>query len=43
MSAPFCAVRAAHPYEEVAYDLFPLRMTHQGIGSGFVGRMVEAH
>jgi len=31
------AMTAAHPYEEVAYDLYPLANAHQGIGSGLVG------
>ena len=31
------ALRQAHPYEEVAYDLIPLSNTHPGIGSGMVG------
>ena len=31
------AMNAAHPYEEVAYDLIPLDNAHQGIGSGLVG------
>jgi dinuclear metal center YbgI/SA1388 family protein len=31
------AMKAAHPYEEVAYDLFPLANAHAGIGSGMVG------
>lgn len=31
------AMIAAHPYEEVAYDLYPIVNSHQGIGSGLVG------
>lgn len=31
------ALLAAHPYEEVAYDLVPLSNTHQQVGSGLVG------
>jgi dinuclear metal center YbgI/SA1388 family protein len=31
------AMHAAHPYEEVAYDLYPLVNQHPGIGSGLVG------
>lgn len=31
------ALKAAHPYEEVAYDLVPLANVHPGIGSGVVG------
>lgn len=36
------AMIAAHPYEEVAYDLVPLANTHPGIGSGLVGELAEA-
>lgn len=36
------AMMAAHPYEEVAYDLYPLLNQHQGIGSGLVGEWDEA-
>ncbi len=36
------AMIAAHPYEEVAYDLVPLANTHPGIGSGLVGELPEA-
>ncbi len=35
--AVLAAMRAAHPYEEVAYDLYPLVNRHPGIGSGLVG------
>ena len=31
------AMRSAHPYEEVAYDLLPLANRHPGIGGGLVG------
>jgi dinuclear metal center YbgI/SA1388 family protein len=40
--AILAAMRAAHPYEEVAYDLVPLLNRHQGIGSGAVGELPEA-
>jgi dinuclear metal center YbgI/SA1388 family protein len=33
------AMLAAHPYEEVAYDVYPLRNTHQGIGAGAIGEL----
>lgn len=33
------AMKAAHPYEEVAYDLVPLANRHQGIGSGIAGTL----
>lgn len=35
------AMRAAHPYEEVAYDLVPLLNTDQHTGSGMVGEWEE--
>jgi hypothetical protein len=35
------AMIAAHPYEEVAYELVPLANTHPGIGSGLVGELAE--
>lgn len=33
------AVRSAHPYEEMAYDLYPLKNTGPAIGLGRVGRL----
>jgi dinuclear metal center YbgI/SA1388 family protein len=36
------ALRTAHPYEEVAYDVVELANTHPGIGSGLVGELPEA-
>jgi hypothetical protein len=36
------AMLAAHPYEEVAYDLVPVSNTHRGIGSGVIGELAEA-
>jgi dinuclear metal center YbgI/SA1388 family protein len=36
------ALLAAHPYEEVAYDVVNLANSHQGIGSGLVGELAEA-
>jgi dinuclear metal center YbgI/SA1388 family protein len=36
------AMIAAHPYEEVAYDLVPLVNVHNGIGAGLVGELEEA-
>jgi hypothetical protein len=36
------ALRTAHPYEEVAYDVVDLVNTHPGIGSGLVGELPEA-
>ncbi|HVS96919.1 MAG TPA: Nif3-like dinuclear metal center hexameric protein, partial [Puia sp.] len=35
------AMIAAHPYEEVAYDLIPLANAHPGVGSGLVGELPE--
>jgi len=32
----------AHPYEEPAYDIFPLLNDFQQVGSGLVGELVEA-
>jgi len=31
------AMLGVHPYEEVAYDIFPLENKHQQIGSGLIG------
>lgn len=31
------ALLKAHPYEEVAYDIYPLNNNHNGIGSGMTG------
>lgn len=33
------AMRQAHPYEEVAFDLYPLANTYQEVGSGLVGEL----
>lgn len=35
------ALKAAHPYEEVAYDIFTMENVHQGIGSGIVGELAN--
>ena len=35
------ALIAAHPYEEVAYNIFTLNNIHQDIGSGLVGELPE--
>jgi dinuclear metal center YbgI/SA1388 family protein len=35
------ALRSAHPYEEVAYDIVPLSNKHPGIGSGMIGILPE--
>ena len=36
------ALLAAHPYEEVAYDIHPLANVHPGIGAGAIGVLPEA-
>ena len=36
------AMKAAHPYEEVAYDILPLENAHQQIGAGIVGELPAA-
>lgn len=33
------ALKNAHPYEEVAYDLIPLDNTYQGLGAGIIGEL----
>ena len=35
------ALKAAHPYEEVAYDIVALSNQHPGIGSGIIGELPE--
>jgi dinuclear metal center YbgI/SA1388 family protein len=35
------AMIAAHPYEEVAYDLVSLANTHPDVGSGLIGELAE--
>ena len=41
-SSVLTALRLAHPYEEVAYDLTALSNTHPSIGSGLIGELPEA-
>ncbi len=36
------ALKQAHPYEEVAYDIYPLANIHHQIGAGMVGNLPEA-
>jgi dinuclear metal center YbgI/SA1388 family protein len=36
------ALRNAHPYEEVAFDIVTLTNPHPGIGSGMIGQLPEA-
>lgn len=33
------ALKAAHPYEEVAFDLIPLKNADQRVGSGLIGQL----
>jgi dinuclear metal center YbgI/SA1388 family protein len=35
------ALHSAHPYEEVAYDIYPLDMEHPQVGSGLIGELDE--
>ena len=35
------AMKAVHPYEEVAYDVINLANNHQGIGSGVIGNLAK--
>lgn len=40
-SAVINSMQAVHPYEEVAYDIFPLENKHQQIGLGVVGELTN--
>jgi dinuclear metal center YbgI/SA1388 family protein len=40
-SQVLAAMLAAHPYEEVAYDVVTLDNAHQGIGAGMIGELPE--
>lgn len=33
------ALKKAHPYEEVAYDVYPISNQYQKVGSGMIGRL----
>lgn len=35
------ALRNAHPYEEVAYEIIPINNLHQEIGAGMVGMLLQ--
>lgn len=35
------ALQEAHPYEEVAYDIYPLENHHPQVGSGMIGRLSQ--
>ena len=37
------AIKAAHPYEEVAYDIIALDNLNQGVGSGLIGELPEPY
>jgi len=39
--AILAALTAAHPYEEAAFDVYPLANAHNGIGSGLMGEWDE--
>ncbi len=41
LSSVISSMLAAHPYEEVAYDMYQLQNIHQNVGSGVVGDLVE--
>lgn len=36
------ALRTTHPYEEPAFDLYPLDNRHPGVGSGMIGELDQA-
>ncbi len=36
------AMLEAHPYEEVAYDIFAMENTHNSVGAGLIGQFEEA-
>ncbi|MEN7548585.1 Nif3-like dinuclear metal center hexameric protein [Rapidithrix thailandica] len=40
--ALIAALKQAHPYEEVAYDIYPLLNNNGAIGSGMIGTLPEA-
>ena len=40
-AAVLAALRQAHPYEEVAYELVKLENQHQDVGAGLVGELPE--
>lgn len=35
------ALLTAHPYEEVAYDIFTMENVHNGIGAGIIGELPD--
>lgn len=36
------ALKEAHPYEEVAYDIYPLKNEHGQVGAGMIGSLDES-
>jgi dinuclear metal center YbgI/SA1388 family protein len=40
-SAVIAAMKAAHPYEEVAFDIYPLDLPGKGLGIGRIGRLPQ--
>lgn len=36
------ALRASHPYEEIAYDVFPMQNEWQQVGSGMIGEFAQS-
>ena len=36
------SLKLAHPYEEIAYELIPIKNTYQSAGSGMVGKLPSA-
>lgn len=42
LSSVLAALKANHPYEEIAYDVVALKNTHQEIGSGMIGELENA-
>jgi dinuclear metal center YbgI/SA1388 family protein len=41
-SAVISALKKSHPYEEVAFDIYPLTNVHQRIGAGMTGTLPKA-
>jgi dinuclear metal center YbgI/SA1388 family protein len=41
-NAVISALKKAHPYEEVAHDIYPLTNLHERIGAGMIGSLPEA-
>ena len=41
-NAVISALKKTHPYEEVAYDIYPLTNLHERIGAGMIGSLPKA-